>query len=1125
LNGRSPAFLVALVVLGLLFPAVVGPGVFRAPAGGTAAAATKSSEDKDNGEARDDGGATDASAPTCSAGELPVVGSCTVAFVDRLREFLPGGDDAGSPTATASGCRALPALENLRFLVVTVPDPVASGLRSFYDETIDAVVSAIEAAGAGSRDRFWLPWGAGGSGSGVVRGETCAEQLPGLLLFRATSTAAPLVVLVVGETPTWGIHRAAFERALGIAAGSSQTHVSVLGPTFSGSAPSLRNAIEAWKRPDGAKVKDLPTFDVLSGSATSPENRPRFAGAARITYDAVPPDDDHLQQAFYGYLQSQMGVETDGASLRHVALLTESGTAYGDAAARSGKTDGGVADESSPRQKYAPERIERFPLHMASVRAEYQSAQRTGGSAPPLLQQTSLDPKFDDPTRRLDTPSVLSPSTTVSQDLILSRTIDAFAQQGIRFVGVAATDPADVVFITQYVRQRHPDLRIFLLDGDILYTHPSVVASTRGALLVTPYPLTPSLVAWSFPLARSALTASAKETSSDVLPNTASEGIFLATQELIKTLTKPRPKPDPKVDPDAAKPIWISAVGSDGAWPVDIRNPLPAPASADRAKAGSIATPVPTAPAVPPASPVPPGRAAFVLGILGFCLWQIAAIYLALASGARFEDTHWPAPLRPYRAFALLGPPCPRRTSLAALAIGVIDAIALLVLWLYRLRLGPNALYDLGPAQTWISVVALLLIGAGSLRALPHVFGKIPRRPTWLWPAPLLAWALPWVAVVVGIGELVRPGSREADVWRVLLLLRSVAVGSNVSPLTPLLLLAGVPYLFAWLHLERMRVGRGLLRVRQPRWKAGALVGTAAITLVALAVLFESKTLSTLEGPFGDRTFGVLLTLAALVVTTTYGWMVLLWMDLHAFLKTIHRRYDPTRIEAAMRRLPTALSGEASAPLAPVPEEKDEKAALKRLAGWLFDNRRDFDAWRDGSALFAGPTAKSVRIGSLWLLRLLWDEPSSRWPSTDGSSSAAAWIEKAEERIAGHLAVRIHPMVSQIRALLALGVGSTLLWSFALGSYVFEPERLLTTVVSVVLVVFLLSALLMFVELERNAFISALAKTKAEITWRTFLSNTLTWVVLPFLAFLAVQYPAAANQVMSWLQPAVAVLP
>ncbi len=246
MNGRSPAFLVALVVLGLLFPAVVGPGVFRASGGGTAAAApAKTAEEK--GEGGEDKSAPDPGASTCSAGEVPVVGSCTDAFMDTLRDFLAanatgtstgGGAAPANPTARPNGsaCRALPQLPDVSYLVMTVADPVASGLRSSYDAAIDSVVSAVEQAPGSSyqRDRFWLPWGSSvAGGSGGLRGETCAKQLPGLLLFRAPAASPPLVVLVVGETPTWGIHRAAFERALDIAAGSSETHVSVLGPTFS----------------------------------------------------------------------------------------------------------------------------------------------------------------------------------------------------------------------------------------------------------------------------------------------------------------------------------------------------------------------------------------------------------------------------------------------------------------------------------------------------------------------------------------------------------------------------------------------------------------------------------------------------------------------------------------------------------------------------------------------------------------------------------------------------------------------------------------------------------------------------------------------------------------------------
>ena len=80
-------------------------------------------------------------------------------------------------------------------------------------------------------------------------------------------------------------------------------------------------------------------------------------------------------------------------------------------------------------------------------------------------------------------------------------------------------------------------------------------------------------------------------------------------------------------------------------------------------------------------------------------------------------------------------------------------------------------------------------------------------------------------------------------------------------------MLAGIAYLFAWLHLERIRVrGAWHAASTRTRWKAGAVVLTALLTIGLLVVLFESKPLSTLEGSLGDRVFAVLFSVAAAAV-------------------------------------------------------------------------------------------------------------------------------------------------------------------------------------------------------------------------------------------------------------------
>ncbi len=1200
MNGRSPPFLFALVVLGFLFPAVMGPGAFRAAAGEPAASAAGkggSKKDKEGSPAKEArAGDEESGSRACDPDEVPVIGSCTDGLADALEAFLataspspatsaapeahafraelssatyapaPDAGKAAPPTTFAGtgppadlvlqqatyssspACRRLPHRRDLRYLVVTVPDPVASGLRSFYDGAMDAVVSAATSLGY-KPDRYFSPWDASSAADGAdstsAAAEACAARMPGLMLFRpggdgSPKATQPLVVLVVGETPTWGVQRAALLRAVDMIAQTERTGKSdgpvaipVLGPTFSGSIPSLREAIRTATQAHLPKPATAGTpapapfhFRIISGSATAATNKDELGLADEVDYSAVPVDDEELQNTFYKYLLDRACITAEDGRLRHVALLAEEGTTYGAAA---GKPAHDVAASKKPASSatpnpYGPEWLATFPLHVGSLRAQYQQAPRGGAAGPSFVPPTSLDPKFDDPTRRLDVLPVLSPSTTVIEDLTLSREIDALSDRGIRFIGIAATDPADTVFLTQYIRQRRPDVRLFILDADILYTHPSLVGATRGALMVAPYPLTPSLSSWSFPLGGS------WGGDGVVLTNAANEGTYRAAVALLGAST-----------PQASGQVWISAVGNAGAWPVDMRQVRPD--AAGERPAGPLFKSHP--------APVAPSRTVFVLLILGFCLWQIGGILVALRHGATYERSSWPTLLRPFRAFAILGRASVERTCLAAFAVGTIDAIALPVAWLHRpFSFGGYALYDMGIFQWMVGGAGLAAFALGSVWAAYLLVAGMPREEPAKRGAILVAWAGPPICIALCLYALMQGPS---DAGRILTILRAVAVSSTVSALTPMLLLAGVFNLFAWLHLERTRLGDRLPAETRRPWKTGVVAAAALLTLAALLVLFESKPLSTLEGPFGDGLFTTLFTLAAVVVTSSFAWLVALWMELHTFLKSVAHDYDGPHIEAAMRRLPAGLSAGPTTPLAPTPEERDETRALTAMADWLQDNHAAITKWPGGQTFRTearqtitqvcatvfppekeAPGAASrksldatreVADGIRPLLETLWKEPRSRWPRRQRDADAAAWLDKAEELVAAHMAVRIHPMVSQIRALLALAVCSTLLWAFALGSYVFEPERLLTTIVSITLIALLLTALVMFVELERNPFMSALAKTKAEITWHTFLSDTITWVVLPFLAFLAVQYPAAANQIASWLQPAMQAMP
>ena len=89
---------------------------------------------------------------------------------------------------------------------------------------------------------------------------------PGLILFRDNENSRLLVVFLVGETPTTGVHKSAFESALKqvselpkyapqatcIAGLDCQSEIKIIGPSFSGSATSIRLSLEEWlnRRPE-----------------------------------------------------------------------------------------------------------------------------------------------------------------------------------------------------------------------------------------------------------------------------------------------------------------------------------------------------------------------------------------------------------------------------------------------------------------------------------------------------------------------------------------------------------------------------------------------------------------------------------------------------------------------------------------------------------------------------------------------------------------------------------------------------------------------------------------------------------------------------------------------------------
>ena len=178
-------------------------------------------------------------------------------------------------------------------LIATLPDPVdAANLNYTYDRYLDAIQRAMEGAGY-LLDRFDLPWlDPAGPPAAANAAEPRFRREPGRLLFRSrTRGDDPLppaaFVFIVGETPTAGIHKAAFVHAVqefsAVCANGQSEPIRILGPSFSGSATSLHALLRAFPARE---------FVMVSGSATAIESAELTRGVNAVFQTTIAQDID-----------------------------------------------------------------------------------------------------------------------------------------------------------------------------------------------------------------------------------------------------------------------------------------------------------------------------------------------------------------------------------------------------------------------------------------------------------------------------------------------------------------------------------------------------------------------------------------------------------------------------------------------------------------------------------------------------------------------------------------------------------------------------------------------------------------------------------------------------------------
>jgi hypothetical protein len=492
------------------------------------------------------------------------------------------------------------------FLIATLPDPTAPALRDKFDGSLDAIERALDDAGY-VIDRLDLPWptSAGDeskkpwpeqsvmaefeepsgsrnplppSGAGAengppnqarklefqVKSESSTNRVsedPGIILFRSKLKSKLLVLFLIGERPTKGVEKKPLRSALDQIAWLSRWKpfdvnaadyvpntstpvriVRMLAPSFSGSADSIGVTIRSWL--DSFHGDPRVHVKLVSGSATEVREKLSNWGV----------DDFHSTVIGVSTRDFASWARTELGARGEVAILAEAGTSYGETYS--------AADRKKPNSDELTVLSLDFPLHISDLRAALaQQEPATSGQNGPKIGPSHVPIPVEQSNQNDYIAPLYSPRSSTYDDLVLSNILTTISREHIHYVGIAATDTEDRLFLSHMIRIYCPDTQIVQFNGNnLLYLHPDVNSDLLGTITLSTYPLFNTNQAWTYPFSGQVDRAQFAEEQD--------EGIYNATMSLLdhpeQMLDYSAPFKNPPTDPV----IWESIVGRDAIWPV-----------------------------------------------------------------------------------------------------------------------------------------------------------------------------------------------------------------------------------------------------------------------------------------------------------------------------------------------------------------------------------------------------------------------------------------------------------------------------------------------------------------------------------------------------------------------------
>ena len=521
-----------------------------------------------------------------------------------IEDFYGWPEDSGGapPTVdhvTVPDC-ARPEIE---FVVAILPDPAHTRLSLFFDRSMEALQQGAQKQRY-YFDRAILPWdtrrrspsseqAAGSHDTGEQRER---ESFPGLLIFRdgydplpsagqqpsmpdhgpCRLRHRPLFVFVVGETPTGGVRKSQFRKALQLIAGirgssadSPAPPLRILGPSFSGSLDSLADLLR-----EDARKKIAATTIVYSGTVTG-------RSAIEHFQTEIGPDGAHfasfLENDDFALAQFLQFAQTQGFPPEQIALLSEDQTEYG--VPRADRKTG--ANDDSPESKVL--RLH-FPREISFFRSAYQKDITSQQDAQHTANHSTLPLDLNSSGNDDDTvPPFNVVQTTLSQESAMLGVISELHKHHTKFTVLLASDPSDQLFLARYLRTSYPQGRVVITVPDLLFAREDD-SLLHGVLALGNYPLLPGLD-------DEAPSQFSSFHEDRLFVSSLSVGEFNAMVGLLAFKDPPlpanfdyvplapyaeyapptvkRPNSDSNPAPVPRKPfVWLTILGRDGFWPV-----------------------------------------------------------------------------------------------------------------------------------------------------------------------------------------------------------------------------------------------------------------------------------------------------------------------------------------------------------------------------------------------------------------------------------------------------------------------------------------------------------------------------------------------------------------------------